>query len=164
VDYSASTRDRSSRRKNQLLVLRQGESSREKLLDAFKKADKAVLFAASTFWQGVDVPGRALEMVIITRLPFQMPEDPILEAKVRLCRERGGDPFNQIQVPYAVMQFRQGIGRLIRSKTDRGVVAILDSRVVTKRYGPEFLSAIPDCSVTDRIEGVKAFLTTGSVG
>lgn len=160
VDYQTAVRERSSRGKHRFLVLRQGETSREKLLDVFKKAGKAVLFAASTFWQGVDVPGQALEMVIITRLPFQMPEDPILEAKVRLCKERGGDPFNQIQVPYAVMQFRQGIGRLIRSKTDRGVVAILDSRVVTKRYGREFLSAIPECLVTDSIEHVKAFLTT----
>ncbi len=160
ADYSASVRERSTRKRNQVLILRQGETSREKLLEAFKKADKAVLFAASTFWQGVDVPGQALEMVIITRLPFQAPDDPILEAKVRLCKEKGGDPFNQIQVPYAVMQFRQGMGRLIRSTTDRGVVAILDSRVVTKRYGGEFLSAIPECPVTSRMEDVKKFLTT----
>lgn len=164
IDYSDSLRERSSHKKNRILVLRQGETSREKLLEAFKKAGKAVLFAASTFWQGVDVPGQALEMVIITRLPFQTPDDPILEAKVRLCKERGGDPFNQIQVPFAVMQFRQGIGRLIRNKTDRGVVAILDSRVVTKRYGRDFLEAIPDCSMTDQLEGVKAFLTTDKRG
>jgi ATP-dependent DNA helicase DinG len=142
-----------------LPVLRQGDGSREKILEAFKRAGRAVLFGASTFWQGVDVPGQALELVIITRLPFQVPDDPVIEAKIRLCRERGGNPFNEIQVPYAVMQFRQGIGRLIRSHSDRGVVAILDSRVMTKGYGKAFLDAIPECGVTDSLDQVKAFLS-----
>jgi ATP-dependent DNA helicase DinG len=141
-----------------VLVLKQGESSREKLLDTFRAAGRAVLFGATTFWQGVDVPGQALELVVITRLPFQVPDDPVLEAKIQRCRNRGGNPFYEMQIPYAIVQFRQGIGRLIRSHSDRGAVALLDSRVVTKRYGQLFLDSLPECRITDDPEEVKAFL------
>jgi ATP-dependent DNA helicase DinG len=141
-----------------ILVLKQGESSRENLLDTFRKTGRAVLFGATTFWQGVDVPGQALELVVITRLPFQVPDDPVLEAKIQRCRNRGGNPFYEMQIPHAIVQFRQGIGRLIRSHSDRGAVALLDSRVVTKRYGQLFLESLPECRITDDPEEVKAFL------
>ncbi|MCG3199355.1 MAG: putative ATP-dependent helicase DinG [bacterium] len=157
-EYGARKRFERHRKSSRLLVMRQGDASRERMLEAFRSAGRAVLFGAATFWQGVDVPGRDLEMVIITRLPFQSPDDPVLEAKIRLCRERGGDPFNDIQVPHAVMQFRQGLGRLIRSKSDRGVVAILDSRVNTKGYGRAFLNALPECRQTDKLEEAREFL------
>jgi len=146
-----------------LLVLRQGESSREKLLETFRKVGRAVLFGATTFWQGVDVPGQALELVVITRLPCQVPDDPVLDAKIQRCRNRGGNPFYEMQIPHAIVQFRQGIGRLIRSHSDRGAVAILDSRVATKRYGQLFLDSLPECRVTDDPEEVKEFLRSGSV-
>lgn len=146
------------RSKQTISVFRQGEIPKERMLEEFKKAGKAVLFGAATFWQGVDVPGKDLEMVIITRLPFQSPDDPVLDARISLCRGRGGNPFYQIQVPDAVMQFRQGIGRLIRSKTDRGIVAILDSRIRKKGYGKEFLASVPPCRMTDRIDDIHTFL------
>lgn len=142
------------------LVLCQGDASREKVLDAFRAAEKSVLFATSTFWQGIDLPGRALELVVITRLPFQVPDDPVLEAKIQRCRARGGNPFKEIQVPHAVMLFRQGMGRLIRTKTDRGVVAVLDPRILTKDYGRDFLAAIPTARTTRDIAEVKDFYRT----
>jgi ATP-dependent DNA helicase DinG len=145
---------------DEVLILRQGEASRETLLEAFKSGQKAVLFGASTFWQGVDVPGKDLELVVITRLPFQVPDDPVLEAKIDRCRKRGGNPFYEIQVPHAVTLFRQGLGRLIRSHTDRGVVAILDPRLSTKSYGRSFLEALPDCRLTQDLSEVKVFLRT----
>lgn len=147
---------------NRILVLRQGEASREVLLESFREEGRAVLFGAATFWQGVDVPGEALQLVIITRLPFQVPDDPVLEARVQRCRARGGNPFYEMQIPHAVVQFRQGLGRLIRSHTDRGVVALLDSRVATKQYGHLFLEALPECQVTEELETTKAFLRSVS--
>ena len=160
-DYRESVSTRGKTDSSRLPALRQGDAPREKLLDLFKSEGRAVLFAAATFWQGVDVPGTALETVVITRLPFQPPDDPVLEAKISRCRKKGGNPFLEIQVPQAVMQFRQGIGRLIRSHSDRGVIAILDSRVLTKQYGNSFLSSIPECEVTESLDRVKEFLGGG---
>lgn len=140
-------------------ILKQGEASREKILDQFKKSKKPVLFGATTFWQGVDVPGKALELVVITRLPFQVPDDPVLEAKIKRCRERGGNPFYEIQVPHAVMLFRQGVGRLLRSHTDRGVVAVMDSRVTAKPYGKTFLDSLPPCRIVSELEAVVRFFS-----
>lgn len=145
--------------KKQISAFRQGDIPKERMLEEFKSAKKAVLFGAATFWQGVDVPGRDLELVIITRLPFQSPDDPVLDARIRHCRARGGNPFFHIQVPDAVMQFRQGIGRLIRSKTDRGVVAILDSRIRKKGYGKEFLASVPPCRVASHLDEVRQFFS-----
>ncbi|MBR5704489.1 MAG: helicase, partial [Deltaproteobacteria bacterium] len=109
-----------------------------------------VLFATDSFWEGVDVPGRALEQIIIVKLPFRVPTEPIQQARVEALQREGGDPFREYTVPQAVIRFKQGFGRLIRSRADRGVVLILDSRVVNKYYGALFLDSLPE---TRRAEG-----------
>ncbi len=114
------------------------------LLKQFRKEDNAVLFGTSSFWQGVDVKGRSLRQVIITRLPFDVPDQPLIEARLERIRENGGNPFMEDQVPRAILKFRQGIGRLIRSSQDVGLISILDSRVVTKSYGKLFQKALPE--------------------
>jgi len=118
---------------------------RSKMIEAFKADVNSVIFGTDSFWQGVDVPGEALSNVIITRLPFSVPDHPLLEARLEAIRRRGGNPFMEFQVPEAVIKFKQGFGRLIRSKADTGIVAILDPRVLTKPYGKQFLAALPDC-------------------
>lgn len=129
-------------------VLRQGEATRHRLLEQFCQDPTSVLFATDSFWEGVDVPGRALEQVIIARLPFKVPTEPVLEARAEAIELAGGDPFIEYTVPQAVIRFRQGFGRLIRNRTDRGVVLILDSRVVKRGYGRMFLTSLPDVPVT----------------
>jgi ATP-dependent DNA helicase DinG len=129
-------------------VLRQGEATRHRLLERFCQDPTSVLFATDSFWEGVDVPGRALEQVIIARLPFKVPTEPVLEARAEAIEKAGGDPFIEYTVPQAVIRFRQGFGRLIRNRTDRGVVLILDSRVVRRGYGRMFLTSLPDVPVT----------------
>ena len=126
-----------------LTALRQGEASRHSLLARFTRTPGAVLFATDSFWEGVDVKGDALHCVVIPRLPFRVPTDPIEEARVEAIAARGGDPFVEHTVPQAVIKLKQGFGRLIRSRTDRGCVVILDSRVVRKRYGRIFLTSLP---------------------
>ncbi len=118
---------------------------RSKMVNAFKADVNSVIFGADSFWQGVDVPGEALSNVIITRLPFSVPSHPLLEARLEEIRSRGGSPFFEYQVPEAVIKLKQGFGRLIRTKTDRGIVVILDPRVLTKAYGRTFLNSLPDC-------------------
>ncbi len=118
---------------------------RSKMVEAFKSDVNSVIFGADSFWQGVDVPGEALSNVIIVRLPFSVPSHPLLEARLEDIRKRGGNPFLEYQVPEAVIKLKQGFGRLIRSKTDKGIVVILDPRVLTKPYGRTFLSSLPEC-------------------
>ncbi len=123
----------------------QGDAPRTTLLDWFRQTPGAVLFATASFWEGVDVPGEALSCVIIDRLPFAVPEDPVTQAKVERLKAQGRDWFNEFTLPEAIIRLKQGFGRLIRSGSDRGLVAILDNRLFTKSYGPAILRALPSC-------------------
>ncbi len=129
------------------LLVQGGGAPRGKLLEEFKTTPRSVLFGTDSFWGGVDVPGEALSNVIITRLPFAVPDTPLIEAKLELVQERGGDAFTEYSLPEAILKLRQGVGRLIRTKTDHGIVVILDNRIVTKPYGRAFMQALPKCPV-----------------
>src|SRR6184192_2630409 len=129
------------------LLVQGGGAPRSKLLEQFKSTPRSVLFGTDSFWGGVDVPGEALSNVIITRLPFAVPDHPLIEAKLELIEERGGDPFTEYSLPEAILKLRQGVGRLIRTKSDQGIIVILDSRVLTRPYGRAFLQALPKCPV-----------------
>ncbi|MDY5123329.1 MAG: helicase C-terminal domain-containing protein [Treponema sp.] len=126
-------------------IMRQGEDDNGKLLDAFRREKESVLFATDSFWQGVDIPGDSLSQVIIVKLPFTVPNDPVFVARAEAIEQRGGNSFMELSVPEAVIKFRQGIGRLIRRTDDKGVVTVLDRRLYEKRYGSIFLQSIPEC-------------------
>jgi ATP-dependent DNA helicase DinG len=130
-----------------IISLKQGSLPRARLLQRFKVEDNSALFATDSFWEGVDVPGEALRLVVITRLPFRVPTDPIIEARVENMEKQGINSFFEYSVPVAVLKFKQGFGRLIRTKTDRGAVCVLDKRIISKNYGKYFLESLPRCNM-----------------
>ncbi len=152
---------RSALEQQGLTVLRQGEGGgRHQLLARFRKEQHAVLFGTDSFWEGVDVKGDALRLVVIARLPFQVPTEPIQQARAERITALGGDPFREMSVPQAVLKLRQGFGRLIRSRTDRGAVLILDSRTVTKNYGSRFRKSLPqEAQLVAPLEEILARMT-----
>jgi len=142
-------------------ILSQGTAPRSQLLRQFRATPHAVLFATASFWQGVDVVGEALSCVIIDKLPFASPSDPITAARIDAIRARGGDPFGEYQVPLAVLALQQGLGRLIRHRRDRGVLAVLDPRIRTKGYGRRFIASLPPAPVVHDLARVAAFFSNG---
>jgi ATP-dependent DNA helicase DinG len=138
-------------------ILLHGTAPRKALLEEFRTTPNAVLFGTSSFWQGVDVQGEALSCVIIDRLPFAVPSDPVVQARMKAIEEDGGKPFFDYQVPEAVLTLKQGFGRLIRSLEDRGVLVLLDPRIRTQRYGQIFLQSLPPYRMTTSIADVEAF-------
>ena len=143
----------------QFPALRQGDAPRPELLKRFRELEGSVLFATRSFWEGVDVAGEALSLVAIDKLPFSAPDDPVVQARVERMKREGQDWFNDLMLPAATLQLKQGFGRLIRSAQDRGVVAILDSRLVRKHYGHQVLAALPPARRTDKIEMVERFFS-----
>lgn len=140
------------------LLLVQGTTSKRELIEAFTEAGNAVLLGTSSFWEGVDVAGAALRCVLIDKLPFASPDDPLLQARVEDCRRRGGDPFHDVQLPQAVLAMKQGAGRLVRSVHDDGVLIICDNRLVTRAYGQLFLNSLPAMQRTRSVAKAFAFL------
>jgi ATP-dependent DNA helicase DinG len=138
-------------------VLVQGEAPRERLLERFRNETDSVLVATSTFWQGVDVAGESLSLLVMDKLPFASPGDPLTEARCERIGERGGDWFRDYALPVAALQLRQGFGRLVRGHADRGVAAILDPRIYSRAYGEHLLEALPSCPLVDDLAGVEAF-------
>jgi ATP-dependent DNA helicase DinG len=133
----------------------QGSISKAGILEQFRQTPNAVLFATSSFWQGVDVQGEQLSCVIIDKLPFAVPSDPVVAARTRFIDDNGGKSFFEYSVPNAIITLKQGIGRLIRSKTDKGVIAILDSRLRTKGYGKDFLNSLPKAKITGELSDIS---------
>jgi ATP-dependent DNA helicase DinG len=140
-----------------LVFMKQGDMPRWQMIKEFRKKRNAVLFGTNTFWQGVDIPGKALECVIIFKLPFAVPDNPVTESKIELIKLKGEDPFKNYQLPQAIIMLKQGFGRLIRTQTDYGVVVILDSRIKTRHYGKLFLDSLPKCKVTNKIKDIEDF-------
>jgi ATP-dependent DNA helicase DinG len=128
-----------------ITMFRQGDDERSKLLDAFKADLSSVLFATDSFWEGIDAPGETLQLVVICKLPFRVPTDPIQLARSEAVEKKGGNAFMEISLPEAVIRLKQGFGRLIRHSEDRGAVVVLDSRISTKRYGALFIQSLPEC-------------------
>lgn len=145
-------------------LLLQGTAPRSALLERFKNTEAAVLFATASFWQGVDVPGEQLSCVIVDRLPFAVPSDPIVAARVAALQEDGRNAFSEFQVPQAVLSLKQGFGRLIRTKTDHGVLALLDTRIQRMPYGKIFLESLPRYRVTHELTEVARFLDASAKG
>lgn len=138
-------------------LLVQGETSRHELLSQFAARHESVLFAVASFWEGVDIPGESLSLVIIDKLPFEVPTDPVMMARIHRIRAAGGNPFFDFQVPRAVLSLRQGVGRLMRTTGDRGVMAVLDARLFTKAYGRRFIKSLPPSPLCRDLERVRTF-------
>jgi ATP-dependent DNA helicase DinG len=138
-------------------ILVQGTAPRSTLIERFRVTPHAVLLATSSFWQGVDVAGEALSCVIIDKLPFASPSDPVTAARIEAINARGGDAFADYQVPLAVLALQQGLGRLIRHRADRGILAVLDPRLRTMGYGRRFLESLPPAPVTTDIAEIERF-------
>jgi len=145
-------------------MLKQGDAPKSALLEEFRLTPNAVLFGTSSFWQGVDVQGEQLSCVIIDRLPFAVPSDPIVAARVKAIDHDGGNAFNDYQVPSAVITLKQGFGRLIRSLHDRGLLALLDNRILKKSYGRVFVDSLPNYTKTTDLRKVEAFFGIGGQG
>ena len=138
-------------------ILVQGQAPRRRLLESFTRTTESVLLAVASFWEGVDIPGEALSLVIIDKLPFEVPSDPVIMARINRIKALGGNPFVQFQIPRAILTLRQGVGRLMRTAEDRGVIAILDTRLFTKGYGRQFRQSLPPSPLTRDLEAVAAF-------
>ena len=138
-------------------LLLQGEAPRRTLLEQFSRETESVLFAVASFWEGVDVPGESLSLVIMDKLPFEVPTDPVIMARINRLKSLGGNPFADFQVPRAILTLRQGAGRLMRNAADRGVIAILDTRLFTKGYGRQFLKSLPPSPITRNLSEVATF-------
>jgi ATP-dependent DNA helicase DinG len=141
-------------------IIEQGTAPRSVLLDQFRVTPNAVLFATASFWQGVDVVGEQLSCVVIDKLPFASPGDPITAARIEAIVNGGGDAFQDYQVPLAILAMLQGLGRLIRHRTDRGVLAVLDPRLRTMNYGRRFLDSFPPAPITHDLEAVRRFFSS----
>jgi ATP-dependent DNA helicase DinG len=139
-------------------LLIQGEAPKHVLLETFRTTPGAVLLATASFWQGVDVVGDQLSCVIVDKLPFASPGDPVVAARIERLRNRGENPFGDYQVPVAILTLKQGLGRLIRSSSDRGILAVLDSRLVQKAYGRRFLESLPPARLVHDRAALQGFL------
>ncbi|HKI49502.1 MAG TPA: ATP-dependent DNA helicase [Desulfobacteria bacterium] len=148
---------------HQYQILKQGDLAPSRMIQRFKEKP-SVIFGTNSFWQGVDIPGDALSSVIITKLPFDVPSEPLTEARIEDMKKRSINPFKHYQIPRAIIQLRQGFGRLIRKRTDKGVVAILDSRLTQRSYGKQFLKSLPECAQTQNLEDVQRFLANRTGG
>jgi ATP-dependent DNA helicase DinG len=138
-------------------VFRQGDAPRSILLERFRQDIHSVLLATASFWEGVDVPGESLSCLIIDKLPFGAPNEPLVAARIDLIHEQGGNPFMEYQVPTAILSLKQGLGRLIRMGTDRGVLSVLDVRILTSRYGSQFLKSLPRIPITHNLADIGQF-------
>ena len=144
-------------------MLKQGDRPRSELLREFREVEESILFATMSFWQGVDVVGPALSLVVVDRLPFDSPGDPLIKARINAVNGSGGNAFFDYQVPAAVIMLRQGLGRLIRSKKDRGALCVLDTRISKKNYGRIFLDSIPEMTITHGLKAVEEFFAGGGL-
>ena len=143
-------------------IYKQGDAPKSLLLERFKRDTHSVLLATGSFWQGVDVPGEALSCLIIDKLPFGSPGEPLLAARIQSIRARGGNPFMEYQLPSAIISLKQGLGRLIRNSSDRGILSILDSRMITSRYGRFFFDSLPEIPLTHQLSDIDRFFGQSS--